>query len=157
MSFVSWRAFHLLTSIMLGGLHVWWQSSLISFVPLVLTWPLLVSWTYINPLPWLLVFSQVAELFSTTPPGVMTLVVLAPYGLKRVLFRHTSHGFSWRFAGVLAFSGLAAFLLLLTPQILLDGFFVQPWLVWGSVLAASITLVFGVSLVWHELRPAGHG
>lgn len=76
--------YRILWSIAALALHQHARYSLFSVIPLTILVPLTIAWTVHKPFLPLLVWSIIAEIFSTLPLGVITVVQFIPWIIRRL-------------------------------------------------------------------------
>jgi len=139
----------LVWSMGLALIHRWWQIDLFSLAPLVITWPLVISWLMKKPALMLLIFSQAMELLATTTPGLITLVVFTPY-LLRWIFKGVEIDLSAKFIGAVLLSVISAIGIMAAPQIVEVGWTAQPWFILAMIGLASSGLVVTLCMVEND-------
>ena len=144
-------------------LHVWLQNNLFSFflAPIALA----TIFAYARKLPSMAVPLLVilSELFSTLPPGVITLVILVPFGMKYVLSRvemNVTISFYLAIVGIVAIqlfvmTFIDSMFFLRIPDMSLDMMSKTiPYYQLGISLFVTGTITYVMALAYHELSPA---
>jgi len=133
-------------------LHTAVHLSLFSLVPMIFLVPVVLAWNTTSALPYVLLWGMVAELFSTSPGGIVLLVTLLPVGMAR-LTKNIPVDVSGRFFVVLLVT-----IALQTAVATSDSWIHNPWrslplpLV-AIVIVFSALFCFLFSLLWLAARP----
>lgn len=141
----------------LGGLilasmvvHTVLQQTLVSFLPITLLLPLYLTWLSPRPVPLLIGWALVAELFSTLPFGILILVTFMPFLLQRI-YERISIDLSFSFLALLGATVLVQTVMMWLPDMTQYGTTQVPWILVTGVVAATTGVSFSVCL-WFQQR-----
>lgn len=143
----------LLATVLVGviiAMHMLLKINLMSGVIAPLVLALWLSCLSETPEWWLLVLVASSELFSRTPPGMMTLAIVLPLGIRAV-FRKIPVAFSLRFLALTLTTSVGQLLLLTSANAYSLRIFTFPWPVVLLTAAVTGVVAFLVSATWHEL------
>jgi len=124
--------------------HLTLRRSGFSLVPVFLTVPLLLTWLFPKPAPYLLAWAVIAELLTTFPPGVATLIAFLPVSI-RYLFRGARVDLSFSFLLICGATVSLQTALLMAAEMLIHRQIIYPSY---SILFGTIGLstLFGYSV-----------
>ena len=147
---------------LLALLHIFAHNNLISFIIFPVALAAVLPYTYASSLPLTLGLILFAELFTTLPPGVMTLVVIAPLLLRR-FFPLTEVDITLRYFTLIATTiaiqifiiVVAIFLSLrfqdeMTWKAVLGNF---PWITAGISWLATSAVTYILAIAWRDITP----
>ena len=149
------RAWLVLCAIVIAFLaHIFIQSSFFSLISINLTLPFLLTWLLKKPLRYLSIWALIAELFSTTPFGIMVLITFVPFILHSI-FKKVPIDLSFSFL-ILTFITflLQTFILFVPDTIALTSLSHIPWTLWVTSLGLTTLCGYSVCLVIEQLYPS---
>lgn len=148
--------------ILLALLHMYAHNNLISFVMFPLALAAVLPYTYASSLTLTLGLIIISELFTSLPPGVMTLVVILPLILRR-FFPHTEIDITIRFFTLIATTvGLQLIAIIVTLGISLriqediawfDILMSLPWMSAFISWLATSGITYILSIAWRDITP----
>ncbi len=144
---------------LMATLHVWVKNNLISFFIWPIGFAALLPYAWPNSAWSVIALIVISELTSTLPPGVMTVVILVPFALKK-WFSSVEVDISTTFFVLIAGTVFAQLLVIQGARLWQLGITLTLTAIWPAlpvrpiIIATAFTslVVWGLAILWQEIK-----